>query len=167
MRRVSQNFYDRVNRGEQPTVYVVIKTQSGSRAYSQRALPDNFDVPTRLLDGAWTLDGSVSLGSGEYMASKDPLVLSYGRSQATLSPKSGELLTGYTSKRQSTFQVVLNNADRTLAQLVASEPFISRPIEVWLGFDDTAYADHQKLWNGEVDEIEISLDSITLNAVEA
>lgn len=167
MRYIPQSFYDNIASGMQPIVYIVIETQIGLRLYSNKQLDDHYEATTLLLDGSWLLDGSMTLGVDSiFYASKDPIIVSYDKLQETLSLKSKDLLTGYTLKKQSSFTVGLNNADRKLGALLAAEPFITRPLRVYIGDDETPSSEHIKLFEGVVDEVNIDVSKLTITAIE-
>jgi len=167
MLRFGYEFYRRVVTGEQPTIYITVTTHAGIRVFAEKQLNDHFDIASLLLDGSFLLGGSVTLGSmTEYMASKEPLLIAYDNIQRTMAPRKKDLLSGYMSKQQSSFTAVLNNADKALGKLMANEPFITRPLVVYLGYDEIPYSDHVKLFSGVINEIFVDNMSLRLTAVE-
>ena len=166
MLRVSQSFYDRVNRGEQPQTYIIIQTALGSRVYGGTALSDIFVPIGSIADGSRMADGSVVAGAGDVVISKEARILDMGTGSRSLSAQNKELLSGFTSKRQGSASVKLNNADRELSRLIAKEPFINRPISFKLGFEDVATVNHITYFSGIIDRITIDLSSLALDVLE-
>lgn len=167
MYKTSIDFHNRVTRGEKPELYIVIHTQFGARAFAGETLSDNFDTVGKLYDGSYTYNGDITYGDGDFLLSKLPLVKSYGGLNRTLSYQSKTLLVGATSKRQGSFTVVLNNADKFIEKMMQKEIFITRQLQVIAGFEDVPFNEHLIFFNGTIDETTATDIDVTVRAVES
>ncbi len=165
---ISKEFHDRLERGEIPTPYIVIETHLGYRAYAEKELTVVFDLDGYLLNGSWLLDGSVTLGSGSAgVIEKGGRVISFGGFERAIQPAKADLLTGYVSKQRQHFSVTLTDADNHFSRMQAVEPFLGRPLGVYVGFEDMPQSTHVKVFDGCITEIVKNGDmSFTVEADE-
>ncbi|MDH5664737.1 MAG: hypothetical protein OEY10_00365 [Nitrosopumilus sp.] len=167
MINTSINFHNRVLRGESPEAYIEIKTHMGTRAYAEESVSEDAISVGRLADGTWLADGTVLAGGDVYMLSRDKRVKQYGRLTDTIAAKQQDLLSAFSSKRQGSFTVTLDNTDLKLSALMASEPFISRPLYLKLGFEDIDASEHIILFRGIITDIQLTQTLVSLTAIEA
>jgi hypothetical protein len=166
---ISKDFHDRLERGQNPVVYVVVHTHIGYRAYARRELGHVFDVVGLLADGSITADGSAKAGSASAgVIEKSGRVTSFSAFERTISPVSSDLLTSYTSKQKSHTSISFSNAgDSYFLRLLPVEPFLGRPLTEYVGFDDMPQSEHLRVFEGVISELVLNEDgSLTVEADE-
>jgi len=155
-------------RGEVPIPYIVITTHMADRAYAEKELTSVFDLAAvlRMLDGSFVLDGSARLGDESAgIVEKSGRVLNFGSFERTLQNINTDVLGSYQSKQLQHLSVELDDADGKLAQLIAKEPFIGRPMKYFLGFEALPQADHLCRFTGTITEMN-AMDVMTIEADE-
>ena len=166
MHRIPISFYNRVQRGEVPIMYVTIQTHFGTRAYAEKEMGGVFEGTGVFLDGSWTLDGSVILGAGAIgFMEKAARVLDFGSFERTIQPTSQDILTAFSSKQLQHISVSLDNADDHFAKMIPTEPFLGRPISVYVGFEDEPPVNHLRPFAGIITELSV-MDTLELEADE-
>ena len=166
MYRTLINFNNRIMRGEKPAVYIVIQTDMGYRAYSKKELGKVFEIEGNFADGSVTADGSATAGAGAGVIEKSARVLSFGRFDRTIRPHKEGLLLGYTKKRQQHVAVTLNNADLHFSKILPKEPFLTKPLSFYVGFEALDFYEHLKMFEGVISEVKITPDQMVLEADE-
>jgi len=166
MYRTSINFHNRLMRGEVPISYIVIETHMGYRAYAEKELVSAFDVAGYIADGTHLADGSITAGSaGAGVIEKSARVISFGSFERSLQSQKEDVLASYQSKTLQSMSIEMDNADGMFAKLIASEPFIGRPLKYYVGFESLSQSDHLKIFSGIVTEMTV-LKTMTLEANE-
>jgi len=166
MYRTTIDFHKRLTRGEIPTPYIIIQTHMGYRAYAEKELTTVFDPAAYLLDGSWLLDGSVLLGSGSAgVMEKSARVISFQPFERNLQSLKEDVLASYQSKTLQHLTIDLDNSDHYFSKLIASEPFITRPIVYYLGFESAPFSEHLKRFAGVITEMNV-LPTLTIEADE-
>ncbi len=166
MYRTQINFHKRLSRGENPIPYIVINTHLGYRAYAEKELSYVFDLLGYLLDGSFDLDGSVELGSATAgVIEKSARVLSFGLFERTLQPEKDDVLTSMLSKQKQHISISMDNADNYFAKLIVKEPFLSRELSLYIGFDLDPQDEHICLFTGTITELSV-LPIMTIEADE-
>jgi hypothetical protein len=136
--------HKRIIRGEVPILFLKITTHLGNRVYTKKA------ITTAAIAG--------NLGC---LAR----VLSFGSFDRTLNPETSDLLAAYNRKQQQHISVTLDNADNYFSILLGKEPFLSRPINIFIGFEDEAVANHVTIFKGVISEVSV-LSILTIEADE-
>jgi hypothetical protein len=153
-------------RGEVPVSYITIETHMGYRAYAEKELTAVFDPAAVLLDGSFTLDGSEMLGSESAgVIEKSGRVISFGSFTRALQSMKNNVLGSYQSKTLQKMSIEFDNSDSYFSRLIATEPFIGRPIKYYVGFEDEAQSEHLKLFSGVITELGV-LEKLTIEANE-
>lgn len=167
MYRISIDFHNRLIKGEVPISYIVIETHMGYRAYAEKELIAIFDpVDPYLLDGSWILDGSVLLGSASAgVIEKSGRVKSFGSFERSLQSIKTDILGSYQSKTLQHMSIELDNSDRYFSRLIASEPFIGRPLIYYVGFEALSQSEHLELFSGMITEMSV-MPTLTIEANE-
>ena len=138
----------------------------GYRSYAEKELTGIFDPDPNLLDGSWILDGSVLLGSASVeVLEKSGRVISFGSFDRNLQSIKDDILASYQSKTLQHMSISLDNVDRYFAKLIASEPFIGRPLSYYLGFEADPHSEHLKIFSGLITEMTI-MPTLTVEANE-
>lgn len=154
MYRLPITFHKRLSRGEIPTPYVLISTSMGYRAYAERELPGIFEYGGLIADGSVTADGSEVAGSdGIGVLEKSARVLGFDSFTRTLQSEREDILTSFTSKKIESATVELDNADKHFSKMIPKEPFLGRPIWIYVGFPDEPQANHISLFSGTIKEL--------------
>ena len=167
MYRATINFHKRIQRGEIPIFIIVIETDLGQRAYAKKELDLISDIDENLADGSVTADGSHTASSGPGFLEKSARLLSFSGSARTIQPKKQGLLLSYTKKQQKHISVTLINTDRYFSKLIAKEPFLTKEIYSYLGFEDLPFNEALEDFRGTIESLAITPEKLMLEAVEA
>lgn len=166
MYRVPLSVHKRLKRGEVPLVYMVIETPLGSRAYAEKELPAAFSVSGNRGDGTVPGDGTVLGGSDAIpMLEKSGRVLSYGAYERTIQPRKDDVLTAYTGKQLQHITITLDNADGYFSRLIPKEPFLGRPISLYVAFEAEPQTTRMKRFGGIISELSM-MEKMTIEADE-
>ena len=166
MSRLRLNVHKRLQRGEIPVVYVIIETHMGNRVYAEKELAAVFDAAARIADGTYTADGTYLAGGDSLgVLEKSARVLSYGSFERTIQPKKNDVLSAYGGKQLQHISLELANADAYFSKLIAQEPFIGRPISIYVGFESEPQATHLSLFKGVIAEMSV-MPTLTIEADE-
>lgn len=166
MYRITIDFHNRLMKGEVPVSYILIETHMGYRTYAEKELIEIFDpVDPYIFDGSWILDGSVLLGSVTGIIEKSARVISFGSFSRSLQSVTGDVLGAYQSKILQHMSIELDNSDRYFSQLIASEPFIGRPLTYYVGFEGLPHSEHLELFSGMITEMSV-MPTLTIEANE-
>lgn len=153
-------------RGEIPISYIIVETHMGYRAYAEKELKAIFDPAGLLLDGSFILGGSETLGSASSgVIEKSGRVISFGSFTRVLQSIKDDVLGSYQSKTLQSMSIDLDNSDDYFSKLIATEPFIGRPVKYYVGFEDEAQSEHLKLFSGIIMEMTV-IQTLTLDANE-
>jgi len=166
MYRTTINFHKRLMRGEIPVSYIVIQTHMGYRAYAEKELTKVFGITRYLADGSCLADGSITAGSAGWgVLEKSARVISFGSFERNLQSLKEDILASYQSKILQNMSIELENTDRYFAQLIASEPFIGRPLKYYIGFEADPQAEHLEVFSGIITEMTV-MPTLTIEANE-
>jgi len=92
-------------------------------------------------------------------------VLDFGSFERTISPAKDDVLTALGNKQLQHISVEMDNVDRYFSKLIAKEPFIGRPIYVFIGFQNEPIHSHFSIFRGTITELSV-LDTMTIEADE-
>ena len=169
MYRTYINFHKRVQGGDVPIVYVFITTDMGTRAYAEKELGSVFEASIEIetFDGSWIFDGTYTFGS-EYFGilSKEGRLLSISGFERTIQPRTKDVLNSLTSKQAQYINISLDNTDRGLSKLINKEPFLTKEISVYMGFDDDPFEEHLPLFKGIIMENIVTQKDFQIRAEE-
>lgn len=167
MYRVPITFHNKLMAGEIPAAYVLIHTHLGYRAYGEKELSDVFGVLRLLANGSAVAGGEETAGADSTgTIEKSGRILDIGTFDRTLQPRGGNVLTAWTGKQSQHIAVRLDNADRHFSRLIVGEPFIGRPLTVYVGFESSPQSEHLRVFTGTIMEISFESESMTLEADE-
>lgn len=153
-------------RGEVPIAYCLIETHMGYRGYAEKELSGGFESEVYLADGSVTADGSVIAGGGSTgTIGKSARVISFGSFERTISPETADALLAYTRRQLQHISVELNNTDLFFSQLIAKEPFLGRPINIYVGFEADPQSEHMSIFKGVITELSM-LQTMVIEADE-
>ena len=153
--------------GEVPIAYILIHTHLGYRAYAEKEMSDVFGILRLLADGSIVAGGASTAGADSTgTIEKSARIISIGSFERTLRPRSGNVLSAWTGKQMQHVSVDLDNVDRYLSQLIAKEPFLSRSLTVYVGFESSPQSEHLRIFQGVIAEIVITRSIMTLEADE-
>ena len=167
MYKTTINFHKRLQRGEVPILFIVIKTDLGYRAYAEKELSLVSDIEAHSADGSVTADGTYTAGSSLGFLEKSARLLSFSPSAQTIQPQKRGLLFGYTQKQQKHASATLINTDRYFSKLIAKEPFLTKEIYVYLSFEALPFDEAKEDFRGVIENLTITPEKFTLEAVEA
>lgn len=156
MYRTTIEFHNKLIAGEVPISYIIIQTHMGYRAYAEKELTGVFSVLALLADGSVMADGSETAGGGGAgVIEKSGRVISFGSFDRNLQSIKDDILASYQNKTLQHMSIEMDNSDRYFAQLIASEPFIGRPLMYYLGFESLPQAEHLKIFSGLITEMTV------------
>lgn len=166
--RIPLAFYNNLMIGKAPMVYCIIETHLIQRTYAIHELGGVFSALGLLADGSILADGSAlagsqSVGGGE----KAGRVLDFGDFSRTIETISSDLLSSFSLKQKQNISIQMDNTDYYFTKMLAKEPFLSRPIDIYLGYEELPPNDHFRIFHGVISEISIDVSSITFLAEEA
>ncbi len=166
MYRIPITFHNRLMRGEIPITYAMIRTHLGYRAYAEKELTAIFGAAGHLLDGSFLLDGSVILGSTSIdVMDNAGRVLNFGSFERTLQSVKDDVLTALSSKQLQHSSIELDNADGYFSRIIPKEPFLGRPINIYVGFEADLYSEHLSIFRGIISELNV-MPVLTIEADE-
>lgn len=166
MYRVPIRMHRRLMRGEVPITYCLIQTHLGWRAYAQKQLSAVFDAEASIADGTFLADGTIIAGGYSVgLIDKGARVLSFGSFERTLQPLNDDVLTAYSGRQLQHISLELDNVDRYFSRLIAKEPFLGRPISLYVGFEEDPQGDHMSIFRGIVSELS-AMPVMTIEADE-
>ncbi len=151
---------------EVPPVYCLIHTDLGYRAYAEKELREVFEVDGIFLDGSYILDGSWTLGMGLGLMDKGGRVISFGIFERTIQPIKRDVLESYEQKQLQHTSIVLDNEDRYFTKIIAKEPFLTKILCIYVGFESDPFAEHIKLFDGVITEISIDQSKFSIEVDE-
>ena len=138
----------------------------GFRAYAEKELTEVFDVLGFIADGSVIADGSELAGSASAgVLEKSVRVKSFGSFERSLQSLTGDILASYQSKTLQHMSIELEDSDRYFSQLIASEPFIGRPLAYYVGFEALSQSEHLELFSGMITEMTV-MPTLTIEANE-
>ncbi len=153
-------------RGEVPITYIMIQTHLGYRAYAEKELTAIFGASGNLLDGSFLLDGSVVLGATSInVIDNAGRVINFGSFERTLQSVKDDVLTSYSSKQLQHASVELDNADSYFSRIIPKEPFLGRPVNIYVGFEADPYNEHLSIFRGIISELSV-MPVMTIEADE-
>ena len=166
MYRLSIDFHNRLIKGEVPISYIVIETHMGYRAYAEKELTGVFDILGLIADGSVIADGSELAGvASAGTLDKSARVITFGSFERSLQSLKDDILASYQSKTLQHISVELDNTDRYFSRLIASEPFIGRPLIYYVGFETLSQSEHLELFSGRITEMTV-MPTLTIEANE-
>lgn len=166
MYRLTIEMHKRLMRGETPVSYIVIETHMGYRAYAEKELVGVFDVEGLIADGSIIADGSELAGSDSAgVIEKSGRVIEYMPVTRELQSLKDTVMGSYLSRKLHSFSVELDNSDGVMSRMIATEPWIGRPLTYYAGFEDLPQHQHLRMFSGVVTEMEIG-NVMTVEATE-
>lgn len=167
MYRVPIEFHNRVQKGDTPIPYVLVTTHMGSRAYAERELRGVFSVSPHLADGSILADSSHTAGSESAgIIEKSARIMAFGTFERTIKPKEIEVLAAFQRKQMQHITLTFTNADRYFSRMLPKEPWITRPLAVYLGFDDLPQSTHLRLFSGTITMVTVKGAEMEVEADE-
>jgi len=164
--RIPITFHKRLTRGETPVAYCVINTQMGDRVYAEKEMGGTFEVGALLANGSYLADGtSVAGGDTVDAIDKAARVSNFGSFERTIQPRTADVLAAYGGKQLQHISVDLINTDRYFSRLIATEPFLGRPINIYAGFPQDPPSEHISLFQGIISRV-TALEIMTVEAEE-
>ena len=170
MYRLSINFHKRLEKGEVPISYILIETHMGYRIYAEKELKGVFSILPNLYDGTYfygtpVIDIILYGAESAWVMEKSGRVISFGSFDRSLQSLTDDILASYQSKTLQHISIELDNSDRYFSRLIASEPFIGRPLRYYVGFETLSQSEHLELFSGMITEMTV-MSILTIEANE-
>jgi hypothetical protein len=144
----------------------MIQTHLGYRAYAEKELTTGFDTLAAIADGTYLADGTNIAGSDSIgVIDKSARVISFSSFERTIQPQKNDVLTAYSGKQLQHISIELNNTDRYFSRLIPKEPFLGRPVNVYVGFESDPQGEHLSIFRGIISELSV-MQVFTIEADE-
>lgn len=167
MYRVPIKFYNKLMAGEIPVAYAVIQTHLGYRAYGEKELTDVFGILRLLADGSVVAGGGETAGMDSTgTIEKSGRIVGIGKFDRTIQPRGRNVLAAWTGKQAQHSSIDLDNADRYFSRLIVAEPFLGRPLTVYVGIESSPQSEHLRVFSGLIAEIGVNRTVMTLEVDE-
>lgn len=154
-------------RGEKPLAYVLFQTHLGYRAYAEKEMSGFFDPYGLLANGTVLGDGSELAGAAsDSVIEKSARLKDLGDFERSLQPRSSDILMAFYGKQLSHASIGLDNTDHYFTRLMMREPFLTRPMNIYIGFDSMPMSEHISMFKGVVSEVSVTLTTMTVEADE-
>lgn len=155
MYRIPIEAYNKLMRGERPLTYVLIHTHFGYRAIAAKELSKIFDtILVNVADGTVTAGGTSTAGSASMgIIDKSGRLLSISGLERSLQPQYTDFLTAWQRKDLQHIVIELDNIDQYYSRILPKEPFLSRDIYVYVGFEDLPFMTHHCLFKGYITSV--------------
>lgn len=167
MYRTLLDFHKKLEADKVPIMYCLIETNMGWRAYGFKELKGTFDPESAVADGTYNSNSSVFAGSTAIGAiDRAGKVLSFGSFERTISPRTKDVINSMEYRQLQHTQVTLSNHDQYFTKLIPTEPFLTKPLKVFFGFEGDSFTEHLSVFRGVISEIRVEGDNIVLEADE-
>lgn len=143
------NFWSKLKKGYNPTPYLKITTNAGVRILAYKELSSEFE-----------------LGVDDILNSGDARLLSLSSFSTTIQNTKFDALTASTIKTQKRLSAVLSNSDDYFGKVLPYDIFLTKTMELWLGFSGDVIADHLQLISLIIYEYTLTSDTFILRANE-
>jgi len=164
--RLPLNFHNRLTRGEVPIAYIMIRTHLGYRVYAEKEPVGIFGASVFLADGTYLADGTIIAGGGSVgTIDKGARVINIGTFERTLQALKDDVLTALSAKQLQHVSIELDNTDGYFARMIPREPFLGRPINIYVGYEADPQGEHLSIFRGVISELSV-LSIMTIEADE-
>lgn len=166
MLRLPHNFDTRIQRGEIPSIYVVILTDRGFRVYMQVEPTGVFDDLVWTGSGSFTANGFVTGGNGTSFIEKSNRLKEIGNIEKMIASRDRDAIDNLGAKERQTITIVLDNSDYHFSKLLPTELFLTKIVLVYIGFDMDDFSDHIFWFQGKITVVNISPPDLIIEAEE-
>ena len=166
MYRTSIAFHRKIYRDKIPISYIMIETDMGARAYGEKELSLVASATGYKADGTVLADGTVQATVGVELIEKSGRLMSMSGFKRTAHGDKRGILLGYSTKKQQNMIVSLNNTDQYFSKLIPKEPFLTKQLSVYIGFEELPFEEALAIFEGTITEIKISKNLLTVEAIE-
>lgn len=167
MHRTLIDFHNKLEANKTPIMYCLIETDMGWRAYGFKELKGTFDPVAAIADGTVNSGSSYYAGSTAMGAvDRSGRVLSFGSFERSISARTKDVINSLEYRQLQHTQVMLSNHDHYFTKLLPTEPFISKPMNIYFGFEGDSFSEHLSVFKGTISEIRVEGDSLVLEADE-
>lgn len=164
--RTTINFHKRVMRGEKPVPFVLIHTDMAWRAYAQKTLTKTFDEEQYVANGTYTGDGTITAGASIGAVDLQRRILSISSPSRTIRPSSRSISNSYAAKQQASISLTLDDADSYFSKLIALEPFLSKELRSYVGFEALPHWESLRIFQGIITSVMLKQTTIIIQADE-
>lgn len=167
MYRTTLNFHKYIEQGRVPIAYILIQTDMGWRAYAEKTLTETFDEAAQIADGTYLADGSI-YASGIPIGAVDlqGRILRISNPQRTIRPSNRSISNSYNVKQQMHLSVTLDNCDDYFSRLIAKEPFLSKTLRSYVGFEALPHWESLRQFQGVITATKINANTFVIEADE-
>lgn len=166
MYKVSKYFHDAVYRGETPCIYVVIASDRGNHIFAEKVLGGVFATEPLGFQGTG-IENSLVDGSGNLNAIEiSDRLINAGILERSIQPKTRDVINSLTNKERQNITVELDNHDYKLSKDIVLDPWLTKILMVYAGFEVDTLANQIRLFMGRITEIELNRTSLFVCAEE-
>lgn len=151
----TKEYSDARKNGELPIILALVESSRTSRIFSKESVTPEmvgFSVGLEL----W--DGTHNTGTGTWgsllISEWHDRVLSFGSIRDTLAPQNKDLIASYSQTEIPSYSLTIDNTDNWYFGI--DEDFVEQTIEIWQGFNGIAFSSWQRLFQGEIVEVQFS-----------
>lgn len=145
---------------------MVVATNRGNHIFADKQLAGVFRTMDLSADGSGIANSLVD-GSGNLNAVEisdrlvDPGILS-----RSIQPKTRDVINSLTNKEKQNIMVEFDNHDYKLSQDIVKDPWLTKILMVYAGFEADTLADQVLLFTGRITEVELNKTSLIAYAEE-
>ena len=167
MYRTTLNYHKCIEQGRVPITYILIQTDMGWRAYAEKTLAETFDEAAQIADGTYTADGLI-YASGVPVGAVDlqGRILYISNPQRTIRPSNRSISNSYNVKQQMHLSVTLDDCDDYFSKLIVKEPFLSKTLRSYVGFEALPHWESLRQFQGVITAVRINNDTFVIEADE-
>jgi hypothetical protein len=156
--RTSIDFHRRILRGDFPTVYILIESSMGWRAFAAKGLTNIFsETGSSIADGTHLADGTIIAGSSTYgTLSIGERLISPGSFERTMRPANISNLQSYGARQLQSINIDLDNSEDYCSKIIAKESFLGKELRRYKGFEDHTHAQHLRDFSGIITKIALT-----------
>lgn len=147
MYNLTYDVSQKLDKGQKPSPYVIIKTTMGWRLYSGKQMADDFYPSSSIID-------------------RQSKLVSISEHERTIQPQKSEVFASFQNKQKHRVNITLSNTDNYFSKLLPFDPFINMIAELWVGFDEMPVADQIPRFAGKIVVINIGPKKIRLSCDE-
>jgi len=135
-----------------PVPYVLLETALGWRVFGSQGTPWLLSWELATAGGSVMADGTMRAGEAHALFDVGSRVVSFGRFERALNPRTDDILTAYTTRSQGWTTVILDNADGYFTRIMAREPVLGKRVRIHVGYSGDRISRHLSLFVGTVAE---------------
>lgn len=149
-----------------PSVYMVVITDRGNHIFADKQLSGCFRAHDLLADSSALANGLVN-ASGDINAIEiSDRLINPGILSRSIQPKTRDVINSLTNKEKQNITIEFDNHDYKLSQNIVKDPWLTKIIMVYAGFEADTLAEQVLLFTGRIMELEVQKVNLLVYAEE-